>query len=67
MSKIDEERFRALTEDPATWPLIEEELRAQDQFKSAVRMWEVGLILVYWTIMALLGGFIAWLVYLIWF
>ena len=59
-------RLVRVTEDPATWPLIEEELRAQDQFKSAVRMWEVGLILAYWTIMALLGGFIFWLIYLIW-
>ena len=67
MSKIDEARFRALTEDPATWPLIEEELRAQYHFKQHLAAWQWGLVAAYWTIVALLGGFIAWLVYLIWF
>ena len=67
MSKIDEARFRALTEDPATWPLIEEELRAQYHFKQHLAAWQRGLIAAYWTIVALLGSFIAWLVYLIWF
>ena len=66
MSRIDEERFAALTEDPATWPLVEEEVRAQEQFKQQLAAWERGLIAAYWTIMAILGGFIVWLVYLIW-
>ena len=67
MSKIGEERFAALTEDPATWPLIEEELRAQYHFKQHLAAWQRGLIAAYWMIVALLGSFIAWLVYLIWF
>ena len=56
-----------ITEDPATWPLIEEELRAQYHFKQhlAARQW--GLVAAYWTIITLLGSVIAWLVYLIWF
>ena len=66
MSRIDEERFAALTEDPATWPLVEEEVRAQVQFKRQLTAWERGLIAAYWTIMAILGGFILWLCLTIW-
>ena len=66
MSKIDEEKFAALTEDPATWPLVEEEVRAQEQFKQKLAVWECGLIAAYWTIMALLGSFILWLCYTLW-
>ena len=67
MSKIDEARFRALTEDPATWPLIDEARSEQERFKRQLQGWQRGLIAAYWTTMSLLCGFIAWLVYLIWF
>ena len=56
-----------ITEDPATWPLIEEELRAQYHFKQHLAAWQWGLVAAYWTIITLLGSVIAWLVYLIWF
>ena len=56
-----------ITEDPATWPLIEEELRAQYYFKQHLAAWQHGLIAAYWTVMSLILGFNVWLVYLIWF
>ena len=56
-----------ITEDPATWPLIEEARSEHNAFKRQLQSWQRGLVAAYWTIMALLGGFIAWLVYLIWF
>ena len=67
MSKIDEARFRALTEDPATWPLIDEARSEHVAFKQKLQSWQRGLVAAYWTVMSLILGFNVWLVYLIWF
>ena len=81
MNKIDEERFAALTEDPATWPLtgpsnmsmmsveqraVYDEQFAQWQYQRKVRRFERGLRMAYFAIMSIIIGFNLWLIWLVW-
>ena len=38
----------------------------QMRYRQRINAWRRSLVAAYWTIMVLLGSFIAWLVYLIW-
>ena len=42
-------------------------MMAQMRYRQRINAWRRSLVAAYWTVMLLLSGFIAWLVYLIWF